>query len=273
MKKLIDKSIFLCLLIFNTSFAQEQNTIDWQRGPSTYSITSKAQLFVPEDYVFLGTKETDKYLTLTENLGSGEEYFFGPANDSWESYFSFKDLGYVKDDNDIDAKELLEQTIENQKHANSERKKRGWGLLFIEGWAIEPRYDSRNNLLEWAFLLKDEQNQSIINYDTRILGRSGVMNVILVATPETLSSAVADFKQRIRGFEFVSGEKYLEYKKGDRVAEFGLAALITGGAAALATKKGVWAAIVAFFVAFKKLLIVGVLASLAWIGSLFRKKK
>ncbi len=273
MKKIIDKSIFLCLLIFNTSFAQEHNTIDWQRGPSTYSITSKAQLFVPEDYVFLGTKETDKYLTLSENFASGEDYFFGPTNDSWESYFSFENLGYVEDDNDIDAKELLEQAIEAEKYGNAERKKNGWSPLYIEGWEFEPRYDTRNNLLEWAFLLKDEQNKPLINYETRILGRSGVMNVVLVAAPEKLSSAVADFKQKIRRFKFVSGEKYSEYKEGDRVAEFGLAALITGGVAALATKKGAWAAIVAFFVAFKKLAIVGVLAILAWIGSLFRKKK
>ena len=64
-----------------------------------------------------------------------------------------------------------------------------------------------------------------------------------------------------------------EYKKGDRVAEFGLAALIVGGAAAVASKKGLWAALVALLVGAKKLAFALIIGLFAGIASLFRRKK
>jgi hypothetical protein len=51
-----------------------------------------------------------------------------------------------------------------------------------------------------------------------------------------------------------------------------LAALIAGGAAAVASKKGVWAAIVGFLIAAKKLVFVAALGLFVWIISLFRRK-
>jgi len=56
------------------------------------------------------------------------------------------------------------------------------------------------------------------------------------------------------------------------VAEFGLAALIAGGAAAVATKKGFWAVIAGFFAAAWKFIAVAVVGLLAWLRSLFKGK-
>ena len=49
---------------------------------------------------------------------------------------------------------------------------------------------------------------------------------------------MADFKLALKNFDYVSGEKYSEWKQGDKVAAFGLGALVLGGAAAVATSKG-----------------------------------
>ena len=58
-----------------------------------------------------------------------------------------------------------------------------------------------------------------------------------------------DFKAALKNFDYVSGEKYSEWKEGDKVAAYGLGALVLGGAAAAATSKGgikvVWLAILA----------------------------
>ena len=146
--------------------------------------------------------------------------------------------------------------------------------MTILGWRFQPRYDKQSNLLEWAFLAKeDETNSQIINYNTRLLGRTGVMEVVLVADPTDLDASVAAFKKAIGAFRFVSGERYADYRAGDRVAEFGLAALVAGGAAAVATKKGFWAALVGFFLAAKKFAIAAVIGIFAWLGSLFKRKK
>ena len=70
------------------------------------------------------------------------------------------------------------------------------------------------------------------------MGRSGVINVILVSSPETLNSDIQAFRVALRGFDFMPGERYTEFRQGDRLAEYGLAALVVGGAAAAAASSG-----------------------------------
>ncbi len=271
------KSLILITLmaLSGVSFAKEDASvvIDWKRGPATYQVANKAKIFVPEGYIFLGVKETDKYLEISQNSSDGTRHFFGPESSKWDAYFSFDPIGYVKDEDSLNSDSLLQDSIENQKYANKERRKKKWSTMTILGWEFEPQYDKSNNLLEWAFLIRDDASKKeLVNYETRILGRDGVMKVVLVTGPDDLHVSVLDFKEKIKGFKFNPGEKYSEYKEGDRVAEFGLAALIAGGAAALASKKGFWAAIVAFFIAAKKLVLVAALGLFAWIISLFRRK-
>jgi uncharacterized membrane-anchored protein len=116
-------------------------------------------------------------------------------------------------------------------------------------------------------------NESIINYTVRILGRSGYESAILVSDPEQLEGDVRAFKAALQGFNFNSGERYSEFKPGDRVAEFGLAALVAGGAAAIATKTGFWKGIAVFFAAFWKLILGVGVAALTGIGKLFKRDK
>ena len=54
---------------------------------------------------------------------------------------------------------------------------------------------------------------------------------------------------------------------------FGLAALVLGGAAAVATKKGFWAVLGGFFAAGWKFIIAGAVALFAGIGKIFSRKK
>lgn len=103
-----------------------------------------------------------------------------------------------------------------------------------------------------------------MNYTVRILGRSGVMNAILVTTPETLLTDLQEFRTALNGYDFVAGQRYAEFKQGDKVAEYGLAALIIGGAAAAAAKSGI------FKVLGKFAGVIGV-AVIGTVGVFFRK--
>ncbi len=272
------KSLILITLIAlsGISLSVEDNPydeLDWKYGPSTEIINGRSTIFIPNEYVFLTVEETDKYSRISQNNPTGVENLFAPIDGSWDAFFSFDSVGYVKDDGEIDADELLSMDRKANKSGNKYRREQGWPTLTNLGWKFKPRYDKSNNLLEWAYIIQNNETKiKSINYNTRILGRTGVMSVILVATPEKINTSVLDFKNKIKGFKFNTGEKYSEYKEGDRVAEFGLAALIAGGAAALASKKGFWAAIVAFFIAAKKLVLVAALGLFAWIISLFRRK-
>ncbi|MBR0883688.1 DUF2167 domain-containing protein (plasmid) [Bradyrhizobium sp. YCK136] len=64
------------------------------------------------------------------------------------------------------------------------------------------------------------------------------------------------FKASLANFTFNPGQRYFEFRAGDKVAEYGLAALIVGGAAAAAAKSGA-------FKAFEKFMVFGVFGGLA----------
>jgi uncharacterized membrane-anchored protein len=86
--------------------------------------------------------------------------------------------------------------------------------------------------------LRDDRGGLHVNYTSRLLGRSGVMSAVLVSSPQTLAEDMKAFNGALAGFEYVAGEKYAEFKSGDKIAEYGLAALVLGGAAAAAAKAG-----------------------------------
>jgi uncharacterized membrane-anchored protein len=91
------------------------------------------------------------------------------------------------------------------------------------------------------------------------------MNATLVADPETLQADVQSFKASLAGFEFNPGERYAEFHEGDRVAEYGLAALVVGGGAAIAAKTGLLAK-------FWKLIVLGVAGLAGLVKKLLGRK-
>lgn len=271
--------LLLCLSL--PSFAQrdpeqtkrELESLAWQKGPTSGAIAGKAQIAVAENHVFLDDKNTRRFLELTGNPPRDGHYIYAPASLAWFAVFSYSDTGYVKDDEKIEPDALLKSLKESDGPSNDERKKLGMSPIFTDGWQVAPHYDLESKRLEWGVRLKTGNGEPIVNYTARLLGRSGVMNAVLVSDPDSLAQDMAEFKTSLQRFEYVSGEKYSEFKQGDRVAEFGLAALILGGAAAVATKKGLWGAIVAFLAAFWKVIAGVVLAGVAALGSIFKRKK
>jgi len=99
------------------------------------------------------------------------------------------------------------------------------------------------------------------------------MSAVLVANPNTMEHDITEFKQALAGFSYNPGQTYSEFRQGDKVAEYGLAALILGGAAAVATKKGFWTVLIGAAVAFWKLIAGVALAALAGFKRIFKKKQ
>jgi uncharacterized membrane-anchored protein len=255
---------------FNEKEMKLFESLNFINGPKEVRLNTKATIFIPEGYSFLNEADTKVFNQLSENrYVPGETVII--SQDGWAAYFHYEETGYIKDDESLDADALLKVKSADQLKANKERLEKGWGILTLEGWYFKPRYDKKENLLEWGvILIEGRDNSQIINYETRILGRSGITNIILVDSPDTAQSSIVDLKKMLSNFSYVPGEKYTEFKEGDRIAEFGLAALVVGGAAAMASKKGFWAAIGAFFAAMWKIIVPILIIILAKIGSIIR---
>ncbi len=256
-----------------STFQEKLDKLAWQRGPTTGKISDEATIAVPKNYVFLDSANTSKFLEINGNPPREGHYVLAPENLDWFAVFNFNPSGYVKDDEKINADDLLNSLKKSDGPENDQRKNLGMSPIYTVGWAVAPHYDLDTKRLEWGVKLKSDRNDAFVNYSIRLLGRNGVMDLTLVAGTETLTSDINQLKTALKGFNFVPGKKYSEFKEGDKVAQYGLAALILGGAAAVATKKGLWAVIGGFFAAFWKLIIGGAVALFAGIGSLFRRKK
>jgi uncharacterized membrane-anchored protein len=256
--------------------AQEQDTapkvkIDWQDGPTVGKLGDLAEIKVPEGYRFAGADGTRKFLELTQNPPSGAELGVliperkenEQAGEFWFVIFEFHDIGYVKDDDrdKLDADALLKELQTNTEEGNKERAKHGWPAYNIDGWYKPPFYDVSTKNLTWAthgHAIENGKEDKSVNYSIRILGRHGTMDVDLVLGPEVVSNVLPRFAEVLKGFSFKTGHSYAEFRPGDKVAEYGLAALVAGGATAIAFKTGLlakfWKLIVAMFVALSAML-------------------
>ena len=237
------------------------SALDWKKGPTTAKVGDVASQEVGSGLAFLEGAEARKFLELGQNPASPSDIGVIMSDNWWASY-SYDDIGYVRDDEkgSLDCNAILASFKKGVEHDNAERRKHGWPELTILGWAREPHYDEVTHNLEWALKISSTDGVCV-NYNTRILGRGGVMRVTLVCDPDKLQSVLPEFKSTLQGFSYNAGSRYGEYRKGDRTAEIGLSALILGGATVAATKTGVfkwlWKCLVAAAVAiggvFKKL--------------------
>jgi uncharacterized membrane-anchored protein len=252
---------------------QKLSALHWVNGPQKVQLFGNSSLQVPADYIFLDQAETAKLQALEHNLSNGTEYFFAPKNGRWEVFFSYSDDGYVKDDEKIDEAALLKNIEENTVAGNKMRRERGWDEMQVVGWQTAPHYEAQTNRLEWAIDGKNlRTNDVVVNFNTRILGRGGVISAVLVSSPDILEDAIADFKSTLTGFEYLPGKRYAEYKPGDKIAKYGLAALITGGAAAIAVKTGLWKVILGGLVAGWKFIAAAAVAIFGGLARRFKRK-
>jgi len=243
---------------------KELEALAWQRGPSEAQIDSVAAIQVPEGQAFLDGPNTRRFLELNGNPPRDKHYTLVSSDLSWFAVFSFESSGYVKDDEKLDADALLAALQESDTPVNKERQRLGMSSLQTVGWSVPPHYEPGTKQLEWGVRLRRTDGLEVVNYTIRLLGRRGVMHATLVCDPASLTRDVAAFKASLAGYSFVSGERYAEFRAGDHVAEYGLAALVLGGAAVVATKSG-------FGKAIGKFLIFGLIAAGGTITAFVRK--
>ena len=226
--------------------ALQRAGVKLQAGPATVALGKAAELKLPEKYHFIGPDSLDLFYKLTQNMRSGTEVGVVLAP-GYMLYFDYDDVGYVKDEDKdkLDADKLLKSMSEGQEEANAERKSRGWDEVRLKGWATPPYYDPKTNNLKWALNLTSSQDgfkEVWINESIRLLGRGGVMNVTLASSTSGFKAAEADADDLLaRQFSYVAGQKYAEFKAGDKVAAYGLSALVLGGAGVMAAKMGLFA--------------------------------
>jgi len=255
--------------------AAEPPSVDWTRGPAHVELGKDiAQLELPEGYSFANPDDARTILQSMGNRPSGNELGLlipNAEDQDWFIVFSWQPLGYVKDDDKdkIDADALLESIREGTEEGNAWRKENNIPALHVVGWAEPPRYDERTHNLVWATLAESEGGGRSVNYNMRLLGRHGMVSAILVEDPELLARTKPFAYAAMDKFSFKPGSMYSEWKPGDKVAEYGLTALVAAGAGATAAKLGLFGFLAKLFAKAGKALVFGAVALVAAFGKMW----
>ncbi len=258
---------------FQASLHYSQGDIEIENG--------LARLTLGDRYSYLGPEDSERVLVQAWGnppsdppLGMIFPAGMGPLDDdSWAVVLRYQDDGYVDDDDakDIDYKELLHDMQEGVREHNAERKEAGYPSLELVDWAEPPHYDGATHKLYWAKRLALEgADQHSLNYDIRVLGRRGVLVLSAIGSISQLDAIRGGMQDVLGIVEFNPGHRYADFDpKADRVAAYGIGALIAGG---IAAKAGLFAKLGALLLAFKKVIFVGVAGLVAMISRLFGRK-
>ena len=88
----------------------------------------------------------------------------------------------------------------------------------------------------WALNASTDDGTSI-NYNTRVLGRRGFVSLNLVVDPENFEPSKPHVVKLLKNTTFNQGARYADFQEGtDKVAEYGLAGIVLGGAGLGAAK-------------------------------------
>ncbi len=282
-------ALFLCLPAFGAEApakdddgapsqavtGQGHEAVKWTKGPAKVDLGNNlAELTLEESHRFVGSSDARRLLYAMGNQPNGNEVgLVAPTDkkDTWLLVFEYSDVGHVKDDekDKIDADALLKSITEGTEEANKERQTRNIPALHVIGWKQKPTYDSKTHNFTWALLAKSDDGSDVVNYNIRILSREGYMSVTLADAPENLDASKVAAEKLLSKFSFKSGKTYAEFRQGDKVAQYGLAALVAAGAGAAAVKLGLFAVLGKFLAKAWKLVVVAIAGVGASIKRLF----
>ena len=250
--------------------------------------SAKASLLLAPGYSFLPAEDAQRVLTQlwgnppdSEVLGmilpSTDPHVLLDS-DNWAVVVTYVADGYVSDADaaKIDYAELLQEMQKGTEESNPERLKQGYPAIDLLGWAEPPHYDEASHKLYWARNLRfkkadgTDEGQSL-NYDIRVLGRRGYLSLNAVAPIHELGKVRADMPQVLDMTDFDAGERYADYNSGtDKLATYGIAALVAGG---IAAKAGLFAKLGVLLLALKKFIIIGIAAVAGLFRKLFNRNK
>jgi uncharacterized membrane-anchored protein len=232
-------------------------------------------LKVPAGYLFTGKTGTNKWAVATSGREDAEARgLINSADGRWMVLFTYEETGHIKEDDkdDLDAGDLLDSYKEGQEQANEFRQQNGIEPIFIDGWEQQPAYNEQVKSLEWVITAHSPTSARIVNFNTRLLGRTGVTSAVLMYGDDVqLKDIIGDFRALMSGFTFKDGQRYSEFRDGDKLAEYGLAALVAGGGVALAAKTGLLAKLGLVLAKGGKAIILGIVAVGAGIANFVKR--
>jgi uncharacterized membrane-anchored protein len=251
-----------------------------QEGPQDVALAAQARLKLPPGTFFIAQPQATKVLNAMGNPGHDEQVqglVFPNGDAGWLVVVRFEASGYIRDDDakDWNADDLLKSYREGTEASNEERVKMGSSAIEVLGWAEKPAYDTATHRLAWAMSSRHKgapaSEPQGVNFNTYVLGREGYFSLNLITDLADLPAHKPAALSLLEALAFDEGKRYADFKSGtDKVAEYGLAALVVGVAA---KKLGLIALALAFVAKFAKVIFLAVAGFGALAAKFWRRDK
>lgn len=248
-------------------------------GPAEVKLRDQATMKLPAGYIWIPEPAAGQYMKAVGNRVDDSELgliFSQSESDNWMIVAEYEPAGYIKDD---DAKnwnidEMFTSLKEGTQAANEERRSKGFPEMEIVGWVEKPNYAADTHRLIWSMSARhkgaDAGAPMSINYNTYALGREGFISLNLITRLQDIEKDKQHAQTLLAALEHEQGKRYADFNAStDKVAEYGLAALVGGFAA---KKLGMFALMAGFLAKFGKVFLLGG-AGVAAVAAKFFKKK
>ena len=247
-------------------------------GPASVPLRDQATLALPANFGFvprpqaaglmhaMGNRTADNFLGLIVPRGEHRPWFVAVV---------YEPSGYIKDDDarHWSADQLLQSLKDGTEAGNAERSRAGVPAIEVTRWIEAPSYAPDTHQLVWSAEAKRRdgaESDPTVNYNTYLLGREGYVSLNLITSASTVEDDKAAAHQLLAAVSFNDGKRYGDFNSStDKVAAYGLAALIAGVAA---KKLGLLALLAATVVKFAKLIALAAAGLFAAFTRWFRTR-
>jgi uncharacterized membrane-anchored protein len=237
--------------------------LHWSHGPQ-HLRASNSTLTPPRILMMVSGSDAAKFYKLSNGEDDAAIEAIGMNFVTGDPvYVEYHDAGYVTsgDWTDVDATAMLENIKNNTEAQNAEKKTLGIKPLHVLHWVRKPVYDKATQTVHWAIAAQAEgEKEPLVNSVALKLSRNGYEELTWVVDEDKYVDKGGMLDRALRGLEFNKGARYEDYLPGDKLAGYGIAALVGTAAGATLVKTG---ALTALLLLLKKFWLLAI-AGIAW---------
>jgi MYXO-CTERM domain-containing protein len=205
-------------------FSDPLKQINWISGPQSVNIGNIADINVPQGYRLTADAQGARFVLDTLNTAVPDDVVGVLVPDSGKGcvLLEYSPKGYV---NDAAMAQLNAKSVLKSVKKEIPTQENGQAVTAMD-WNMAPVYDSQARSLSWSLQVQTASSKTQ-NQGEVLLGRHGYIEMTAVESYPL--AAAPDLKQLAANISFKPGERYSDYQSGDKLAEIGLAEVISGG--------------------------------------------
>ena len=230
----------------------------------------------PKGIVVVQGADATKFDELTNGHGDDDMVAAAVNTHTFGVVFvDYSDVGYVTVDDwtSLDPGEMLSGIKKNTDDSNAERKRQRVPELFVDQWVQKPVYDEPTKTVRWAIAAHDSEGGNIVNSIALVLGRHGYEQFTWVTDRKAYVAHGGMLDAIVSAQRFDAGSRYQDHVDGDKLAGYGVAALVGSVAGAGLYKVGVFAALLLLLKKLWFIVAAMVYGSWRWLKGRFTSTK